>query len=88
MIISVFIKSLLHSNSFFPYISFLLSNLILGLVLFDDYILGNPTIKFYEKGVVFDRVAFYNWEELDIKEDEGYLKIKIKYYPKEIMYKK
>ena len=44
-----------------------------------------PTIKFYEKGIAFGNIAFYNWDELDVREEGEKIKINIKYYPKEIV---
>ena len=66
-----------------------LSNIIIwGYLFLGDYIFWTPTIKFYEKGIVFGNTVFYEQNELDVKEEEEGINIKIKYYPKEIVLNK
>ena len=49
------------------------------------YTIWKPPIKVYEKGIVLGDTAFYKWDELNIKDEGDKIKIKIKYYPKEVV---
>ncbi len=80
------VRHFVAMNDFYKTILLIiLSILFWGYVLFKDYMIWTPTVKFYEKGVVFGNTAFYEWDELNISDEGHELKIKIKYIPKEIV---
>jgi len=50
-----------------------------------SFIIWKPPIKVYEKGIILGNTIFYTWDELNMNEKGDKIKIKIKYYPKEIV---
>ena len=86
---TIFIRHFIALDYNYGIVLIALSNIIIwGYFLFGNYIFWTPTIKFYEKGIVFGNIAFYEWNELDVKEEGEEIKINIKYYSKEIVLNK
>ena len=87
--IPIFIQHFIALDFNYGMVLIVLSNIIIwGYLFLGDYIFWTPTIKFYENGMVFGNTAYYDWNELDVKEEEDKINIKIKYYPKEIVLNK
>jgi hypothetical protein len=57
--------------------------ILLGFIISDFNQSYNITI--YEKGVVFDGLAYYDWNEINKIDNGGKLTFKIKNIPKEIV---
>ncbi|WP_421078218.1 hypothetical protein Mjas_02510 [Methanothermococcus sp. Ax23] len=86
MFIIFMIMFILHSKEIIS-----MNLLIIFIILYfiynhlGNYIIWKPPIKVYEKGIVLGDTAFYKWDELNIKDEGDKIKIKIKYYPKEVV---
>ena len=58
--ISIFIRHFIALDFNYSMVLIVLSNIIIwGYLFLGDYIFWTPTIKFYEKGIVFGNTVFY-----------------------------
>ena len=65
-----------------------ISIILASFILFFGFLIANlkqtHNISIYENGVVIDGIAFYDWREVEKKETDNKLILKIKGIPKEI----
>jgi hypothetical protein len=42
-------------------------------------------LKFYEKGIIYNNIAFYNWDEVELTKNKDAVKLRIKESSEEIL---
>jgi len=85
----IFLKYLLikygvisYNDEFMVYIGIIF--LVMVIISFG---IKHVHLKFYEKGVVYDNIAFYSWDEVEFTKDKDIMKLKIKDSLEEILIK-
>lgn len=86
----VFLKYLLikyelipHNAGFIVYFGILM--LIVSIVI--SYGIKYTHLKFYEKGIIYNNTAFYNWDEVELTKNKDFMKLKINNNSEEILIK-
>ncbi|WP_421078220.1 hypothetical protein Mjas_02520 [Methanothermococcus sp. Ax23] len=86
----VFLKYWLIKYGVIPYNGeFIVYFGILMLIMLVIILLGikYTHLKFYEKGIIYNNTAFYNWDEVELTKDKKVMKLKIKDSSEEILIK-